>query len=225
MPKFIYVPVPRDTRDGFLANAREGWKDFTSRYLNERLADVGDDDKLYIVGHGSLAGTSLQTLSATALMQFLIKEKLPATHRRFNLFSCYSGVKMPGAGRSFAEEFTYAIRDHFKSATVIGYVGAVQFSRSSNQLVVSSLSSFSDSGDDMGGVVGAGGAKVSFSVQRKWIGSNNVVANQANSFVAKTQQEEEEVVSPFGDGTISRLRVVVLGSDAAEGRGRSGAIG
>lgn len=224
MPKFLYVPVARDTSDGFLRNPAEGWKDYVARYFNEGLKDVGADDKLYIVGHGTLAGTSLQTLSAATLFAYLKTEKLPTDHKKFYLFSCYSGVKMPGAGKSFAEAFTFAIRDYYKSATVIGFIGAVQFDRTAGQKSVSTDASFSNAGDAMDGKLRGKNAKVSFAVQRKWIGTNSVAAGAGElSYVAEVRKEEEEVVSSFGTGTITRTRVIVLEAAAAT-RPRSGAV-
>ncbi|MGH7078697.1 MAG: hypothetical protein ACREFU_11440 [Acetobacteraceae bacterium] len=224
MSKFLYVPVARDTSDGFLRNPAEGWKDYVARYFNESLGDVGADDKLYIVGHGALAGTSLQTLSAATLFDYLKKEKLPTNHKKFYLFSCYSGVKMPGAGKSFAEAFTFAVRDYYKSATVIGFIGAVQFDRTAGQKSVSTDASFSNYGDTMSDKLRGKNAKVSFSVQRKWIGTNSVAAGAGeSSYIAEIRKEEEEVVSSFGNATITRTRVVVLDAAAAT-RSRPGAM-
>jgi hypothetical protein len=220
--KFLYVPVAADKTDGFTGNPKAGWKDYVARYFTDGLADVGDDDKLYIVGHGSMSGTSLQTLTAGKLLEVLKVEKLPATHQKFYLFSCYSGVKMPGAGRSFAEEFAYAIRDYYKSAKVVGYIGAVQFNRDAGTKTVSTISQFGVkfSNDTMVDSMRAMNAKVSFSINRKFIGTNQVVANQTESYEAAVSNEEE-TLSFMGESLQGQYqRVVVLGSDAMAGRPR-----
>jgi hypothetical protein len=220
--KFMYVPVAKDKTDGFTGNPKKSWKDYKPRYFTEGLQDVADDDKLYIVGHGSLSGTSLQTLTASKLLDVLKVEKLAATHKKFYLFSCYSGVKMPGAGRSFAEEFAYAIRDYYKSATVVGYIGAVQFNRDGWKKTVSTVSQFGVkfSPDNMVESMQTTNGKVSFSINRKFIGTNSVVANQTESYEAAVTNEEE-TLSFMGESMQGQYqRVVVVGSDAIAGRAR-----
>jgi hypothetical protein len=193
-----------------------------ARYYTAGLGDVADDDKLYIVGHGSISGTSLQTWTAAKLLEVLKVEKLPATHKKFYLFSCYSGVRMPGAGKSFAEAFAYEIRDYYKSAKVVGYIGAVQFNRDGGTKTVSTVSQFGVkySGDTMVDSMRAMNAKVSFSVSRKFIGTNQVVANQTESYEAAVTNEEE-TLSFMGESLQGQYqRVVVVGSDAMAGRAR-----
>lgn len=223
MANFMYVPVARNTTDGFLANPKT-WEGTTARYYTEGLGDVGPDDKLYIVGHGAESGTSLQTLSATKLLDYLKIEKLPTNHKSFYLFSCYSGVKMPGAGKSFAEAFAFAIRDYYKSARVVGYIGAVQFNRDGGKQTktVSTLSHFGAGagGDSMLDAIKASRAKVSFSVARKFIGTNSVVADQTETYEAQITKEEE-TLSWMGQSIQRKYeRIVVVDSAVMTGRAR-----
>ena len=138
--RYLYVPVSRHEAagDGFLNNVLQGWqpktstspdKQYVSRFLNQGLGDVGDNDRLYIVGHGALSGTSLQTYGPRELYKLIKAEKLPKTHIRISLFSCYSGVATLGQGQCFAEAFAQEIKDRYKRAVVDGYLGAVNFSR------------------------------------------------------------------------------------------------
>lgn len=208
--KYMYVPATvRNTNDGFLMNPAAGWKGHTARYKNEGLADVGNDERLYVVGHGTFAGTSLNTLSPAALLAALRAEQLSPGHVHFHLFSCYSGVKMPGAGKCFAEAFAYEIRDHFRNAKVYGYLGAVQFDRDGGRKTVSKNATFSNAGDGYDEVEHAKTNKVSFSIQRRCIGTNRVVADQAKSHIATISKTSEEVDEGFGAATIQTTRVVV----------------
>jgi hypothetical protein len=150
--KWFFVPQSRWTAsgDGFMGNVTD-WKTkkYNNRFLFEGLGDVGDDERLYIVGHGALHGTSLQTRSADDLFQILKVEKLPATHRRFSLFSCYSGVRTVGQSQSFAEAFADAIKGHFRNAVIDGYRGAVNFNigRGRKELIAD-YAVFNFEGDD-----------------------------------------------------------------------------
>jgi hypothetical protein len=208
--KFMYVPnTVRDTQDGFLGNPREGWKSYIARYKNEGLADVRSDEKLYIVGHGTLAGTSLASLDADALLEALKADQLDRQHVDFHLFSCYSGVKMPGAGKCFAEAFAYAIRDYYKHAKVTGYLGAVRFNRDAGQKMVSKVSSWANIGGAYEELERARDNKVSFSIKRKMIGSNTVISNQAETHIATVSKTTKVESSQFGDATINSTKVVV----------------
>jgi hypothetical protein len=208
--KFMYVPnIVRDTQDGFLSNPNAGWKTYIARYKNDGLADVNFDDKLYIVGHGTLAGTSLNTLDADALLAALRADQLDSRHVDFHLFSCYSGVKMPGAGKCFAEAFAYAIRDYYKSARVTGYLGAVRFDRDKGKKMVSKNASWANIGGEYQELENARDNKVSFSIRRRMIGDNLVIPNQTTSHIATISRTTKVESSPFGDATINSTRVVV----------------
>lgn len=208
--KYMYVPATvRNTQDGFLSNPAAGWPGYTARYKNEGLGDVPNTARLYVVGHGSLAGTSLNSLSATDLLAALRADQLSPGHVHFHLFSCYSGVKMPGAACCFAEAFAHAIRDHFRDAKVYGYLGAVQFDRQAGRKTVAKNAVFSNLGDTFGEVVHAKTNKVSFSIQRRIIGTNRVVADQAASHVATVSNSAVAFQDVFGDGVETRTRVVV----------------
>jgi len=223
MAKFMYVPMAKGKTDGFTGNPKAGWKDCTARYLTEGLADVGADDKLYLVGHGSESGLSLQTLTTANLLEVLKMEGLNTNHKDFYLFSCYSGVKMPGAGKSFAEAFAYEIRDYYKSAKVVGYIGAVQFNRNGKEQTktVSTMTHFlpGNSSNALDSILSTS-MKVSFSVARKFIGTNSVVANQADSYEASIT-EEEETLSFMGESVQRQYeRIVVVDSAVMVGRPR-----
>jgi hypothetical protein len=173
---------------------------------------VPNDDKLYIVGHGSFEGTSLQTLSAKDLFATLETEGLPKRHRPFYLFSCYSGVVMPGAGSSFAEAFAREIKEHYASAVVFGYLGAVSFKRGLDftpvSKEVSRTTEFRSGSSTRLDAERAKGAKVSFSIRRKIL-SHKVSADQDDAYVARKTQETEEL--SWQDEVVQRSfsRVVV----------------
>jgi hypothetical protein len=213
MPPAYYVPGSRArwAADGFCRNVDQQGR--AGRYHTDGLHDVGSDTVLYVVGHGAMAGVTILGLSPRQLFDRLKAEKLPRTHKRFKLFSCMSGVVLPGEPKCYAELFAHEIRDYYKSASVTGYTGIVKFDEAGQKQVETVYAEMA--GVEVEGEAGqrahrARDRRVQFAVKRAWVGTNAVAADPGNAKAFATVSKTVGVESLYGESVdVDRLKVVI----------------